>query len=66
MRKIILISLLMVGCSAESAHKEIEYFKDKRTGLCFAEYGNIGSITTDSYTITCVPCDSLKNVNLSR
>jgi hypothetical protein len=44
--------------------RNIEYFKDKRTGLCFA---SINSMTADGYTITsitCVPCDSLKNVKV--
>lgn len=43
--------------------KNITYFKDQRTGLCFA----IVSITAHSYSvtsITCVPCDSLKNKNI--
>lgn len=67
MKNIILASLLMIGCTdGESLHRNITYFKDERTGLCFAEYGNVGSITTDAYTITCVPCDSLKNINLGR
>ena len=41
----------------------LTYFKDERTGLCFA--------TTSSYTtygtvvsITCVPCDSLKKIKI--
>ena len=33
---------------------EIRYFKDLRTNLCFAERGY-----GDSYTMTCVPCDSI-------
>jgi hypothetical protein len=37
----------------------IVYFKDKRTGLCFAERG-----ATSNYSFTCVPCDSLKKLNL--
>ena len=36
----------------------LKYFKDSRTGLCFAERG-----TTDSYTMTCVPCsDEVENL----
>jgi len=35
----------------------IVYTKDNRTGLCFASIGSFS-------TITCVPCDSLKNVEV--
>ena len=38
-----------------SSSIEINYFKDDRTNLCFAERGRV-----DSYTMTCVPCDSVK------
>lgn len=33
----------------------IYYIKDKRTGLCFAEVG-----MGNTYSFTCVPCDSVK------
>ena len=41
------------------------YFKDERTGLCFAAVGstNSSSLSKD-VSFTCVPCDSLKNVTL--
>ena len=38
--------------------KEIRYFKDTRTNLCFAERG-----TDQDYSFACVPCDSIKNLN---
>lgn len=49
---------------AQSNVSQISYIKDTRTGLCF------GMLNSTSYTgyeitsITCVPCDSLKNVLL--
>jgi len=36
---------------------EITYFKDKRTGLCYAERGQYYA-----YTMTCVPCDSVEKL----
>lgn len=44
--------------------KKITYFKDKRTGLCYAV---VNSHTAYGYSVTsftCVPCDSLKNKNI--
>lgn len=44
--------------------ENITYFKDERTGLCFA------SVNSHSYganvitSITCVPCDSLKKIGI--
>jgi len=72
MKKIIVIFtfLILTSCHSKqpeyiegfsqtgtSGANEIRYFKDKRTGLCFAERG-----TLDSYAFTCVPCDSVKNL----
>jgi len=47
------------GISQTGAHgkSDIRYFKDKRTGLCFAERGAL-----DTYAFTCVPCDSVKKL----
>ena len=42
----------------------IQYVKDTRTGLCFA---TVSSMTHSLYvvtSITCVPCDSLKRVDV--
>lgn len=65
------LAVVLTGCqlSSESYVKGIKknlvYFKDEKTNLCFAA---INSITTSSLTestsISCVPCDSLKNVIL--
>jgi regulatory protein YycI of two-component signal transduction system YycFG len=41
----------------------IEYFKDERTGLCFAVISSSISgyaTTSNAVSITCVPCDSIK------
>lgn len=63
---IIFITLLFVSCqennpsNTDEIKKNIIYFKDHKTGICFAA---INSQTSNSYqvtSITCVPCDSLK------
>lgn len=63
----VLVHLSITGCeekaAAEAINKpeKVEYFKDKSTGLCFAK---IVSETVYSHyvtSITCVPCDSIKN-----
>ena len=74
MNKIALLLLTIVficSCSTEQINNKsnvteitnnIVYFKDYKTGLCFA---SVNSITSNLYTvasITCVPCDSLKNL----
>lgn len=71
MKKILTILILftLVSCSEQpkyiqgksqtgsNGNNDIRYFKDKRTGLCFAERGNV-----DTYAFTCVPCDSVKKL----
>jgi hypothetical protein len=45
--------------------KNLTYFKDARTGLCFAAVNSISSSSSNSYTsITCVPCEALENVKV--
>lgn len=66
---ILFVFLLLTSCDNKrpyyikgnniTEHTEITYIMDIRTGLCFAETG-IGY----SYTFTCVPCDSLKKINI--
>ena len=57
----------MLSCaevpSGETVTNKIEYFKDSRTGLCFAMYSNMvyGGFAT---SITCVPCDSLIKIGI--
>jgi len=65
---------LMSSCGAKSARlgnidpDDIEYIKDCRTNLCYAIIGaKQGMNITDaaeSMGMACVPCDSLKNVEI--
>jgi hypothetical protein len=65
------VLLLVVSCQVSSSiktreiKKNIVYFKDERTNLCFAGINstNINSLS-ETTSISCVPCDSLKNVNI--
>jgi len=43
---------------------KITYIKDERTGLCFAVLNNSTDGFRSTFSITCVPCDSLKRVSL--
>ena len=37
MKKLFLcLSILIIGCDPASDNSDIKYFKDKRTGICFA------------------------------
>jgi len=74
MKKIILgIFVILLGFSScqmnqttdvGDVKKNLTYFRDGNTGLCFAVI-NSNSTQGGSYTsITCVPCDSLKRVNV--
>lgn len=62
MKYLLLVSLLLVGCDdfTTSSTKEansLSYFKDERTGLCFAVSTVIGN-TAISYNIyNNVPCN---------
>lgn len=49
--------------TSSSVVNNISYFRDNHTGLCFASITNNveGKVTV----ITCVPCDSLKNVKIN-
>lgn len=61
MKTIIAILLLLILGSCELKerwnYKEIIYFKDTRTGLCFASV-----LTNTAISITYVPCDSVKHL----
>jgi hypothetical protein len=57
---IILLLFLMLSCEKTPSYTKggfgsktynVHYFKDTRTGLCFAEKGS-----GNTYTMTCVPC----------
>lgn len=66
MKYLIVLILLITSCDKpsylESKYRdslndfEIRYFKDTRTGVCFAERGS-----ENGNSFTCVPCDSVKN-----
>lgn len=45
--------------------RNLVYFKDEKTGLCFAAINSMSSKSlSNSTSITCVPCDSLKKVKV--
>lgn len=67
----IVICVVLIGCNSISENNErprvqhihsslVKYFKDPVTNLCFVDYGSTYS------SPTCVPCDSLKRIVLSR
>jgi hypothetical protein len=67
---LVFITITFVSCQMngtsdnQDVKNSISYFKDERTGLCFA---SINSSTYTGYkvtSITCVPCDSLKKVGI--
>lgn len=74
MKKVILFSIMVVallGCQMSSTPNvdkvcdNLIYFKDSRTGLCFAAINSVSSSSGNEYTsITCVPCEALKNVKV--
>lgn len=50
--------------NTDEIKKNLIYFKDSNTNLCF---GAINSFSAQGYevtSITCVPCDSLKNISV--
>lgn len=67
----IVLTLSLFSCqfSQKSDIKEISstmtYFRDTTTNLCFAVVNSASYAGYSITTITCVPCDSLKNVLLT-
>ncbi len=66
-----LIILIIQGCQinekpeVDSIKENLVYFKDSKTGLCFAAVNSTNTKSmSNSTSITCVPCDSLKNVDV--
>jgi hypothetical protein len=65
--KYIALLLLLFSCSgvvndSDEAASRITYFKDKRSGLCFAQ---VVSYSYSGYTVSSisnVPCDSVKHL----
>lgn len=45
---------------------DITYFKDSRTGLCFAIMASrkTGDASSTGLGMTCVPCEALEHVNV--
>ncbi len=74
MRNIIITSIVLIliqGCQinekpeVEGIKENLVYFKDNKTGLCFAAVNSTNTKSmSNSTSITCVPCDSLKNVDV--
>lgn len=67
----ILVCLALTGCQlngkpdAESIKDNLIYFRDEKTGLCFAAVNSMSSKSlSNSSSIACVPCDSLKRVEV--
>ena len=71
-RHFALVYFLLVSCQTNKKAdtgkilKNLSYFKDKQTGLCFAAINSeVNATLPETVTsITCVPCDSLKQVIL--
>lgn len=70
-KAIIFITILSLSVACKKVTKidkdtqaKITYFKDEKTGLCFASLNvesNTQGGTVTSTSITYVPCDSVKN-----
>ena len=73
MKKIIalLFVLSLVACqnstksNVEKFDSNITYFKDAKTGLCFAAINSRTYGGSDVTSITCVPCEALSNVDVT-
>lgn len=68
---VLIATLVLPACQVNSIpetdeiKENIAYFKDHRTGLCFAAINSTNTQSlSNSSSITCVPCDSLKNVEV--
>jgi hypothetical protein len=60
---VVLLAVFLVGCTINSAPKpadlkeqNIVYFKDSRTGICYAALNSLGGDYSNTTTITYVPC----------
>lgn len=71
MKKIIFLSLICIVSSCQFTERtnidkiedNITYFKDSRTGLCFAAINSLSLKSLNEFvSITCVPCDSVKHL----
>ena len=75
MGKIILMIMVLLvslsGCQVnekpevDSIKENLVYFMDDRTGLCFAAVNSTNTKSwSNSTSIACVPCDSLKRIEI--
>jgi hypothetical protein len=68
MTKFVLLGLfLLVGCQQNSKpslpdESNIVYFKDSRTGVCFAALNSATYTNFHVTSITAVPCDALARI----
>lgn len=68
---ILLLAVVLPSCQinekpdTSEIQENIVYFKDPNTGLCFAAVNSTNTKSwSNSSSITCVPCDSLKKVEV--
>ena len=65
MKKILVVLLMVIFSSCDNNNPvQLSYYKDKRTGLCFSTLGYGTNDHPNENTMSCVPCDSLKNVSV--
>ena len=65
--KFLFLVLLLCSCKTELTEdtiiqKEISYFKDKRTNLCFASVYSTSYNGYEVVSITHVPCENVKHL----
>lgn len=73
--KIIFVALILtlMSCNAGTGSMgnvqtdKIQYYQDKRTGLCFAVLGSKKAVSmeTTGMGMTCVPCESVETYLLN-
>lgn len=66
MKKIIFVVLLISSCTRQKDSvntNEIVYFKDYKSGLCFAkiEFG-LPNYNSNGISISCVPCKNVEHL----
>jgi len=71
MKMYVFLVFMLVGCQfngkpdTDEIQSNLAYFKDPNTNLCFAAVNSTNTKSwSNSSSITCVPCDSLKNVKV--
>ena len=71
---ILLLSIILFSCKTNPSEIDngFKYIKDYHTGLCYSvsnlgffDNGIVKGTQYDNRTLTCVPCDSLKNINVT-